>query len=83
MNLADVTKVEDFIYKTTVNTYLDLGWKLIGFYTTCYDTESPRCYHQTGHYVIAWVGDNPKYPPEPKPSTHLFGWDDEETTQPE
>lgn len=65
MELSEVTKVEVLTSAKEVNEYLPLGWKFIGFYTTCYDTIGAAAYHQTPHYVMAWIGEKPLYPPEP------------------
>lgn len=66
MELSDIAKVEELSSYTETNDYFSLGWKLLGFYTTCYDTEGPAVSHQTPHYVLAWHGEEPKYPQRPK-----------------
>ena len=68
MELTSVTKVEVLQRSVKVNEFLDLGWKLLDTYKTAYDTEGPGVNHQTMNYVLGWVGDNPKYPPENMPS---------------
>lgn len=65
MELSDVTKVNELTSFNDVNDYLALGWKFIGYYTTCYDVSGPAANHQTPHYVMVWTGEKPVYPPEP------------------
>lgn len=64
MELSDVVKVEELSNYSIVNEYLALGWKLLAFYATAYDTESPGSNHQYPHYVLGWVDGNPCYPPK-------------------
>ena len=63
MDFMDVTQVIELTSAADVNKHLALGWKLVNVYTTAYDTMPPGCYHQTSHYVLAWTGENPQYPP--------------------
>lgn len=69
MKLTEITKLEEFTSIDKVNKHLEIGWKVVQLYTTAYDTEPPRCAHQTAHYVLAWFGENPQYPP----SENLLG----------
>ena len=64
MELKDIIKLESFSSEETANKYLDLGWKIVNIYNTAYDTQPPGCAHQTPHYVVAWFGENPTYPPK-------------------
>lgn len=66
MEMAEITRLEELTSIKDANAYLALGWKLLTHYTTAYDTEPPRCNHQTAHYVMAWSGAEPKYPPAPE-----------------
>ena len=67
VRMADYAKVKS-ILETTVyreaNCYLQLGWKLIGFYTTAYDAEMPGAASQTPHYCLGWFNDLPAAHPE-------------------
>lgn len=67
MDKSEISKVVVLSNSTEVNAYLDLGWKLIETYTTCYDTSAPLYKHQTLYFVMGWYGDNPKYPAKPEP----------------
>lgn len=60
MELTEITRLEEFTSIELANKYLELGWKVVQVYTTAYDTEPPRCAHQTAHYVLAWFGENPR-----------------------
>ncbi len=64
MEFTEITKMEEFTSLETVNKYLALGWKVVNIYTTAYDTQYPGCVHQTTHYVLAWLGGVPQYPPK-------------------
>lgn len=66
MKLSEISKVEELTSHADLNEYLALGWKVMGFYTTCYDDYGPAANQQTPHYVVAWCGDEPKYPKKPK-----------------
>lgn len=63
MNFPDVVKVVELGDWNEVNKYLELGWKYASIYTTAYDTEVPRIYHQMPHYILVWPIGEPKYPP--------------------
>lgn len=60
MELSEVSKVIDLTYDKEVNEYLDLGWKIISVYATAY-ADYPGS-SQTQHYVMGWVGADPKFP---------------------
>lgn len=62
MNFPDVIKVVELSNWNEVNKYLELGWKYANVYTTAYDTEIPRIYHQMPHYILVWLTGEPKYP---------------------
>lgn len=63
MELSEVTKVIELTNKTDVNEHLDLGWKIVGFYSTAY-ADYPGS-TQTPHFVMGWIGTDPKYPAKP------------------
>lgn len=65
MEMAEITKVEDLTNADQVNAYLDLGWKILGYYTTVADEFGPYSRHLTPHFVMVWVGAEPQYPPKP------------------
>lgn len=60
MELSDVSKVIDLTSQNAVNEHLDLGWKIISIYATTYDNLPGS--NQTQHYVLGWIGANPKFP---------------------
>ena len=64
---TDITELQEFSAFEMANLYLEAGWKVIGFYTTAYDTEPPRVAHQKPHYCLGWFNDLPAPHPKPKP----------------
>lgn len=71
MDVSDVTKIVDLTGVPDVNAYLDSGWEMLQTYIETHGT--PPAIAQTAHYVMAWRGDNPKYPEQP-PEPPTFGW---------
>lgn len=67
MEFIDVAKVVEVEQTDRADQYIGLGWKLLRLYTTAYDTEGPRVYHQTPHFILGWPteGGEPKFPEIP------------------
>lgn len=63
LELNEITRVEDLTSSEDVNAYLELGWKILNTYTTAYDTIGAGASNLTMHFVMAWTGADPKYPP--------------------
>ena len=72
MELSEVTKVIDITYDKEVNEYLDLGWKIISVYATAYAPYPGSS--QTRHYVMGWVGADPRYPAKPESGNPDLPW---------
>ena len=64
MELYEVSKVAVLDCQNEVNEYLALGWKIITVYKTSY-TGLPDS-TQTPHFIMGWVGVDPKYPEKPE-----------------
>ena len=62
VDYSKITRIEDLDDAGTANEYLALGWVVLQIYTTAYDTEPPRCFHQKAHYVMGWFDGEPTYP---------------------
>lgn len=60
MELSDVSKVIDLTSQNEVNEHLNLGWKILSIYATAYDNFPGS--NQTQHYVLGWIGADPKSP---------------------
>ena len=72
MELSEVSKVIDITSQKDVNEYLDLGWKLISVYATAY-ADYPGS-SQTQHFVMGWVGADPKYPEKTEDGDPNLPW---------
>ena len=61
MERGNIRQVKDLVLVDEVNELLEGGWVLLNTYTTAYDTEPPRVYYQTMHYVVGLPAqpDNP------------------------
>lgn len=55
MDKSEISKVVVLSNSTEVNTYLDLGWKIIETYVT----SEPMCKCQTLLFVMGWFGEYP------------------------
>ena len=62
MELSEVSKVTELTDENEVNEYLSLGWKIVTIYKTSYNGLPGST--QTPHFVMGWVGADPKYPVE-------------------
>lgn len=62
--LHTTKEIRDIIDADSVNTYLQLGWKLISQYVDAYYDPGRQ---ETQHYVLGWMenGDAQR-PPEPE-----------------
>ena len=62
MDLADVSEVVELSDSEDVNRYLKKNWKIINIYNKPFDLENPVYNYLIPHFVMGWVGPNPKHP---------------------
>lgn len=64
MESIDVSKVIELDRTEDADEHIEIGWKLLELYTTCYDTIGPLIKHQTPHFILGWPSDSgePKFP---------------------
>lgn len=74
MEYQNIKEIVEVINWAEANEHLKLGWSLINIYNTVTDDVGPLANDLTPHYVLGWIGENPKYPPkEKKKETRLPG----------